>query len=161
MEKSIVKAVRCYLIKDGKVVVTKYNEGQPTAGYYDIPGGMIEDGETPEQAAIREMKEETGIIVKNLKHRGKFVADNSNKIFDLEVLIAEDFEGEPQNFEENTSEWIKIEELLKKEKIFSNIMVLDRFFINALIDDKSYFDMYVRLDEKDKILETRYKLNER
>lgn len=161
MDKKIVKAVRCYLIRDGKVVVTKYNEGQPTEGYYDIPGGKIEDGETPEQAAIREMKEETGIIVKNLKRRGKFVADNPNKIFEFEVFFAEDFEGEPQNFEENTSEWVEIEELLKKEKIFSNIMVLDRFFINALIDEKSCFEMYVRLDEKDKILETRYKLNER
>lgn len=158
MEKPIRKAVRCYLIKDGKVVVTKYNKGQPTEGYYDIPGGKIEDDETPEQAAIREMKEETGIIVKNLKRRGKFVADNPNKIFDFEVFVTEKFEGEPQNFKENTSEWIEIEELLKKKKIFSNIIILDRFFINALIDDRSYFEMYVRLDEEDKILDVKYSL---
>lgn len=35
MDKSIRKAVRCYLIKDNKVVVTKYNEGNKE-GYYDI-----------------------------------------------------------------------------------------------------------------------------
>lgn len=158
MDKTIRKAVRCYLIKDGKVVVTKYNEGQPNEGYYDIPGGKIEDGETPEQAAIREMREETGMVVRNLKHRGRFIADNPNKIFDFEVFVTEEFDGDPQNFEENMSEWIDIGELLKKKKIFSNIMVLDKFFINALVDEKSYFEMYVRLDDEDNVLEVKYKL---
>ena len=115
--KNVRKAVRCYLIKDGRVVVTKYNEGQPTAGYYDIPGGKIEDGETAEQAAIREMREETGIVVKNLKHRGRFIADNPDRIFDFEVFLTADFEGEPQDFVENTSEWIEIEKLDDDGKI--------------------------------------------
>ena len=46
MDKPIRKAVRCYLVKDNKVVVTKYKEGNKKAGYYEIPGGKIEEGET-------------------------------------------------------------------------------------------------------------------
>lgn len=57
MEKQIRKAVRCYLIKDEKIVVIKYKKGNKKFGYYDIPGGKIEKGETPEQTAIREMEE--------------------------------------------------------------------------------------------------------
>ena len=64
MSKPVRKAVRCYLIKNDKIVVTKYNEPNKKAGYYEIPGGKIEEGELPEQTAIREMQEETGIIVK-------------------------------------------------------------------------------------------------
>lgn len=45
MDKPIRKAVRCYLIKDNKVVVTKYKESNKKAGYYEIPGGKIEEGE--------------------------------------------------------------------------------------------------------------------
>ena len=45
MDKPIRKAVRCYLIKDNKVVVTKYKEGNKKSGYYEIPGGKIEEGE--------------------------------------------------------------------------------------------------------------------
>ena len=61
MNKPTRKAVRCYLIKDSEVVVTKYKKGNKKEGYYDIPGGKIEEGETPKQTAIREMKEETGL----------------------------------------------------------------------------------------------------
>ena len=58
MNKKIRKAVRTYLIKNNKVVVIRYK--QHDNGYYDIPGGKIEDGETPDETSIREFKEETG-----------------------------------------------------------------------------------------------------
>ena len=35
MDKPIRKAVRCYLIKDNEVVVTKYKKGNKKEGYYD------------------------------------------------------------------------------------------------------------------------------
>ena len=103
MDKPIRKAVRCFLIKDNKVVVTKYKEGNKKAGYYEIPGGKIEEGETPEQTAIREMKEETGLKIKNLKNKGKMIIEYPDRIFDFDVFLCNESEGEPQNFEENTS----------------------------------------------------------
>ena len=161
MDKPIRKAVRCYLVKDNKVVVTKYKEGKKKAGYYDIPGGKIEGEETPEQTAIREMKEETGLKIKNLKYKGKMIIEYPNRIFDFQVFICNECEGKPQDFEENTSEWIEINELLKKEKILSNIMILDRFFIKGLTDEKCKFKMQIQVDEKENILSVDYKLEER
>lgn len=43
--------------------------------YYAIPGGGIEDGESPEDAAIREIKEELGFEVSNLKLLDKETRD--------------------------------------------------------------------------------------
>lgn len=160
MEKTKRKAVRCYLIKDNKVVVTKYKEGNKKAGYYEIPGGKIEDGETPQQTAIREMKEETGLIIKNLKYKGNLIIEYPNRVFDLDMFLCNECEGEPQEFEENTSEWIEINELLKKEKILSNIMILDRFFIKGLTDDKYNFTMHIHVDENENILDVEYSLKE-
>ena len=160
MEKPIRKAVRCYLIKDDKVVVTKYKEGNKKLGYYDIPGGKIEEGENPEQTAIREMKEETGLKVGNLKYKGNMIIEYPNRIFDFDVFVTNESEGETQEFEENTSEWIDIKELLQKEKILSNIMILDRFFIKGLIDDKYNFKMHIQVDEKENILDVKYKLKD-
>lgn len=160
MEKQIRKAVRCYLIKDEKVVVTKYKEGNKKFGYYDIPGGKIEEGETPEQTVIREMKEETGLKVGDLKYKGNMIIEYPNRIFDFDIFIANDSEGVPQEFKENTSEWIEINELLQKEKILSNILILDKFFIKGLIDDKYNFKMHIQVDEKESILDVEYKLKD-
>lgn len=156
MDKPIRKAVRCYLIKDNKVVATKYKEGNKKAGYYEIPGGKIELGETSIQTAIREMKEEVGVEVENLKYKGNMTTEYPNRIYKFDVFVTNDCNGEPKEFEENTSEWIEIKELLQKEKILSNTIILDRFFIKGLLSEDSNFDMYIRVDEDENILEVKY-----
>jgi len=52
-------AVRAIICKDGK-----YATQQSKFGDYKLPGGGMEKGETREQALIREVREETGLIVK-------------------------------------------------------------------------------------------------
>ena len=59
MNKKIRHAVRTYLIENDKVVAIEYQDHD--VGYFDIPGGKIEEGETPEETSIREFKEETGM----------------------------------------------------------------------------------------------------
>lgn len=158
MSKTIRKAVRCYVIKENKVLITKYKSGNKKEGYYDIPGGKIEEGETTEQAAIREMKEETGVIVKQLHHKGIMQIEYPDRIYDFEVFFSKEIEGEPQEFKENTSEWIEIEELLRQEKILACIMLLDRFFIPALVEEKGRFTLYIQVDEQEKIEKVEYKV---
>lgn len=158
MDKPIRKAVRCYLIKDNEVVVTKYKKGNKKEEYYDIPGGKIEEGESPKQTAIREMKEETGIEIQNLKYKGIMTIEYPDRLFIFDTFITKEYEGEPQEFEENTSEWIDIDELLKKEKILSNIILLDKFLIKGLIDDNRNFNLHIKVDEQENILGIDYNL---
>ncbi|WP_307369049.1 (deoxy)nucleoside triphosphate pyrophosphohydrolase [Brevundimonas sp. SORGH_AS_0993] len=49
---------------DGRVLIAKRPEGKKLAGLWEFPGGKVEPGERPEQALIRELKEELGIDVK-------------------------------------------------------------------------------------------------
>ncbi|HSN81657.1 MAG TPA: 8-oxo-dGTP diphosphatase MutT [Polyangiales bacterium] len=51
------------IIEDGRVLLTRRNEGQHLAGMWEFPGGKLEDGESPEEALVRECREECGIEV--------------------------------------------------------------------------------------------------
>lgn len=46
---------------DGRVLLAKRPPGKPDADLWEFPGGKVEDGETPEQAVIRELREELEI----------------------------------------------------------------------------------------------------
>ena len=47
--------------KDGRVLLAERPAGKKLAGLWEFPGGKIEAGETPEQALVRELKEELDI----------------------------------------------------------------------------------------------------
>lgn len=48
---------------DGRVLIAQRPEGKQLAGLWEFPGGKVEPGERPEQALIRELKEELDIDV--------------------------------------------------------------------------------------------------
>jgi 8-oxo-dGTP diphosphatase len=52
------------LRRDGDVLLTRRMEGAHLAGYWEFPGGKVEPGEDPEEALVRECREECGIEVR-------------------------------------------------------------------------------------------------
>jgi ADP-ribose pyrophosphatase YjhB (NUDIX family) len=50
------------VVRDGMVMLTR-RANEPQAGWWDLPGGFMEPGETPEQTVVRELAEETGLSV--------------------------------------------------------------------------------------------------
>jgi mutator protein MutT len=50
----------------GHFLIGQRPPGVALAGYWEFPGGKIEPGESPEQAAVRECFEETGLVVQPL-----------------------------------------------------------------------------------------------
>ena len=47
--------------RDGRVLLAKRPAGKAMAGLWEFPGGKVRDGETPEQAVVREVGEELGV----------------------------------------------------------------------------------------------------
>src|SRR5262245_435828 len=48
---------------EGRFLIGQRPAGVPLAGLWEFPGGKVQAGETPEEAAVRECREETGLIV--------------------------------------------------------------------------------------------------
>ena len=60
----VVTVVAVGLIRDdGTILLTQRPEGKAMAGLWEFPGGKLEEGETPEHALVRELREELGISV--------------------------------------------------------------------------------------------------
>ena len=58
----VVLVAACAMIdSDGRVLLARRPEGRAMAGLWEFPGGKVEPGETPEQALIRELREELGV----------------------------------------------------------------------------------------------------
>jgi 8-oxo-dGTP diphosphatase len=63
MKLTLVVAV-ALIDADGRVLIAQRPEGKALAGLWEFPGGKIEPGERPEDALIRELREELGIEAK-------------------------------------------------------------------------------------------------
>lgn len=65
MEKQVLIVVAVALVDvDNRVLIAQRPEGKNMAGLWEFPGGKLEPGESPEEALIRELREELGITVK-------------------------------------------------------------------------------------------------
>ncbi|WP_339265725.1 8-oxo-dGTP diphosphatase [Paenibacillus sp. FSL K6-1330] len=81
---------------------------------YIAPGGKLEFPESPIEGAIREVKEETGLIVKNLRFKGiyEYVNEEANDRHIILNYLTNDFSGELlSDFTEGIPEWVKISDL--------------------------------------------------
>ena len=98
------------LIQDGNRVLLQNRVKNDWKGY-TLPGGHVEAGESFVDAVVREMKEETGLSIKNprivgIKH---FPMENGRYI--VLLFKATEFEGTVVSSEEGEMEWISLDDL--------------------------------------------------
>ncbi|CAG7635700.1 NADH pyrophosphatase [Paenibacillus solanacearum] len=67
---SMLKYTICFVIRGSRVLMLNRSK-PPGMGCWNGVGGKIEPGETPEQGAIREIREETGIEARELYYAGQ------------------------------------------------------------------------------------------
>ncbi|MEL7487857.1 MAG: (deoxy)nucleoside triphosphate pyrophosphohydrolase [Pseudomonadota bacterium] len=61
MAKLLLVAACALIDRDGRVLLAKRPEGKAFAGLWEFPGGKLNEGETPEEALVRELDEELGV----------------------------------------------------------------------------------------------------
>lgn len=102
----------CVIQKDSQVLLgmKKYGRGQ---GHWNGFGGKVENGETLEEAAKREVLEETGLAVYNLEKVGiiDFEFRDENLILQMHVFHTSDFEGHPVETEEMKPQWFAVDDI--------------------------------------------------
>lgn len=112
--KPLVLVVACALLdKDNRILLAQRPEGKSLAGLWEFPGGKLEQGETPEAALIRELREELSIEVKADCLSPLTFASHSYEKFHLlmPLYICRRFQGEVRGAEGQKLKWVYARDL--------------------------------------------------
>lgn len=108
--KPIVLVVACALVdQDNRVLIARRPKGKPMAGLWEFPGGKMEDGELPEEALIRELREELAIEVNALCLAPLTFASHTYEKFHLlmPLFICRKWQGMVQARESQELKWVR------------------------------------------------------
>jgi len=125
----------CYIIDDKKLLMLKKSAELFGGGKWNGLGGKIGVGESPEQGCIREVYEESGLHVSNLKYHGvlKFwFGDTSEPLIVCYVFSTKSFDGQIREGQEGILRWIDFDEV-PYEEMWED----DRHWLPMLMEGKS------------------------
>jgi 8-oxo-dGTP diphosphatase len=124
------------LERDGKILMglrhpdpDKADSAFRSAGEWSLPGGKLDWGETLEEGAIREVKEETGIVIRNPKVISVHNCKNEHAHFVTVGLVAPEWEGEARVMEPDEFiqwEWFKLD-TLPSPRYFPSFEVIENY----------------------------------
>ena len=114
-------------------------------GKWNGLGGKFEPGESPEECAIREVKEESGLNVKSIKMKGFVTFPLFDGIEDWYVLlfVIDDYDGRQIDSNEGNLKWIPNDKLTK-----INLWEGDKIFIPWLFGEKFFSAKFIYGDGK-------------
>ncbi len=122
---SIINVVAAIIKSGNKVFITKRGHGE-FKGKWEFPGGKIELGETPEEAIIREIKEELKSIIKVIKYFGEINDIHGDKIFNVKFYICELVDGDLELTEHLASRWVEPKNILVDEFMEADKEILEK-----------------------------------
>lgn len=128
MDKKRVWISAGIILNDSKdsVFITRRPAKAHKGGFWEFAGGKVEQGETAEQAVIRELHEEVGIEATALEHFMALEHDYPEKALKFDFFLVTSFEGEAFGKEGQPGEWVALSNLRDYTFPEANEVVLDK-----------------------------------
>ncbi len=129
----------CHLERDGAYLMLHRTKkvGDENRDKWVGIGGKFEPGESPEECARREVREETGLTMTGYEYRGivTFVSDQWGTEY-MHLFWSDRFTGEPRECDEGVLEWVDKQALLNK-----HIWEGDKIFLRLLDQKIPFFSL--------------------
>lgn len=142
----MILSTLCYIEKDGKYLMlhrTKKKNDISKGKWLGI-GGKFEDGESPEECVIREVKEETGLTLNTYKLRCAvtYVSTNWETEY-VYVFTSNDFTGELIECNEGDLQWVE------KDKVTElDTWEGDKIFVEKIQKNNTFFTVKFNYDNE-------------
>ena len=142
---------QCLVIRENKILMVKHkHDGRE---YYCLPGGGVETGETPEQTAIRELREECNVSGKIIKTTSEYIDpfDDTAIFYTFYVYIGNQTPALGADPEDELTEnpvlcevrWMLLDEICERDRAYlwaAGLVSIVQFAdeLSAWGDDVSY-----------------------
>ena len=120
-----IEVVAAIIIKDGEVFATQRGYGE-WKGFWEFPGGKMEEGETPQEALKREIMEELGIEIKVGELITKIEYDYPTFHLSMDCFFVEIISGDLILKKHEDAKWLTKEELDSVNWLPADITLIEK-----------------------------------
>ncbi|HUI71517.1 MAG TPA: (deoxy)nucleoside triphosphate pyrophosphohydrolase [Spirochaetia bacterium] len=123
-----MKVTAAVIEENGKVLIGRRKPGRHMGGKWELPGGKIEPGETPQESLARELMEELAIRVRIQEFLCNAFYEGDGVSLELLVYRVQRLEGEPALLEHEEICWVRPDELAEFDLADSDRTVIQRLY---------------------------------
>ena len=123
----LIDVTAAIMVKAGEVLAARRKPGVHLAGYWEFPGGKLEDGEIPEACLARELYEEFGITTRVGAFLGESCFDYGTKIVRLLAYQVEHIAGDFELVAHDELRWLSLNELDQVEWAPADVALVELY----------------------------------
>jgi 8-oxo-dGTP diphosphatase len=125
----VIVAAAALVRADGRLLLAQRPEGKSMAGLWELPGGKVEPGESPQAGLVRELREELALEAEETDLEAFAFASHAYARFHLlmPVFMVRRWTGEPQPKEGQKLVWASPEEARTFPMPAADVPLIERF----------------------------------
>ena len=119
-----IHVVAAIIERDGHILATQRGYGDYKDGW-EFPGGKVEQGETPEQAIVREIREELAMDIEVERHVVDVSWDYPQFHLEMACFLSHIAEGTPHLLEHEAARWLAPADIDSVDWLPADVLVVD------------------------------------